>query len=886
MNSGIGPQIPESLRQLNQWAVYGPDKKPYRAQGLFADNRPIPWRPTDQNGNDTLRSIIEAEAHCRVIGGLFGPAFRMDARNGIVCFDIDDPNKARRGAAYDDLSAHDKEEYISMLHERNEMILRAFEGSGAYIEQSVSGKGFHILCEAVLPEGVSGYNMRGGGSIFTGDQFIYMTGGYGSVVNCQAIVNQLIMWFGANHEDRLQHFFPVEKLDVAIGSLLDLCETHGRQVNLEDDAVVQRLALVNKKTNAAYLGQYDGDHSKAVRDLIGDLDKITGNVGQVERLVLGSNLLRMHPYTARGEDRAAKWRRLIPSVLAKCRPSNDSLYLKRAEDERTARELQAKVSAGNAALVDDSVDERAGLPLAAQVFNRIIGEDIAPRFYDYTAPPMGLGVLVRDLSRKSAEVNEGLTLSAVASQVSALLCPYTFTIYGESCHINSMYIAGSGDGKSEGMFALVNLLTKVATQLQKEDLTISCTEPLDKVIGNIFRSSSVSAQHIYARMQDQYTRTLCITEDEARGFLSKIAADHESKRETLDTALQTIALQAYDHGKHKARYTKIPGGIYSDKRGDADVPYGRVVLALTTVGRAVRPYLNQENIDLGLFPRLVYTSHKASTGVRVQSRHEAHMAEISPESIELCKRLIKDYVSFHSLLPRVKDKDGNAVPAHELDEGFRQAEALIEHRAVRWHDTAVLFLAGIEKRAGEVKRATGDVEEIAAGGGAKYPVHYAMLNRAFSKALRLCCVVAACGDGVVTLEVAQWCAAYIVRNDCALCHEFDVDRVAETHAQDQELIVECMKSLVARKRAGSLAARDSRGVTAKGYVSITQLARTMQKNAVRFQSKQAGEVQRLIGVFVGSTGILDGFFGPDTETVMDDTGGTLLPRWVKLKKGI
>lgn len=133
-------QIPIQLRRLPQWAVAGPDKRPYHPQGYAAaSNDPKTW------------STFEAACAAASMWGSH-VGFMMSSDTGYACIDLDV-----------------KPDTDAATNARLLTIVATFD---SFTERSASGRGYHIWVRAVVGAGARRDNVE----VYDRERFMICTG--------------------------------------------------------------------------------------------------------------------------------------------------------------------------------------------------------------------------------------------------------------------------------------------------------------------------------------------------------------------------------------------------------------------------------------------------------------------------------------------------------------------------------------------------------------------------------------------------------------------------------------------------------------------------------------------------------------------------------------
>lgn len=170
--------------------------------------------------------------------------------------------------------------------------------------------------------------------------FIDLFGDHGYVTMTENVYRDVEMkdctsflrWFLDKHDIQLRP--PVSQ-----GDLTNTAE-YGRSLDLTDAQVIAKLSA---KYQAAYRGELrdpDGGTDKTMFYLLSDLDKISGSVQQVYRILMTSPFVMHAGKSPSGNDRYARMVRRFEKEFAKCRGDNNRLLQQRESVRELAERLK------------------------------------------------------------------------------------------------------------------------------------------------------------------------------------------------------------------------------------------------------------------------------------------------------------------------------------------------------------------------------------------------------------------------------------------------------------------------------------------------------------------------------------------------------------------
>lgn len=347
--------IPPYLRTLDQWCFYTTKKLP---RSLFAaQNNWRPWHePDDRNAARTNdRSSWCSWTALRAAPAnefLVGPGFYITAEDDVICLDLDDPARTlTKTWWWETVTPAVRAERLATAYWFMNRIYRWACAVGAWMETSMSGNGVHIFVRGRMP--FPRYELAFGGSVYGARQYVALTGrklpGSGADLPlAEAALVALLTdldWRGVLKSVAVEEGGP---------STLERTTELGRRLNLSDAEVIAILLKINKHSHRFLHGGpgRKGDWSEDYRDLLGDLDKISGDPEQVKRILFGSPCLLNAGFSerqdqdgrvTRGRDRMSARLRLFDEQLASCRTGNRS----KLEERQYLRELTQELRRQN-----------------------------------------------------------------------------------------------------------------------------------------------------------------------------------------------------------------------------------------------------------------------------------------------------------------------------------------------------------------------------------------------------------------------------------------------------------------------------------------------------------------------------------------------------------
>jgi len=281
--------IPAELRDLDQWVVWRSVRRGDRPTKLpFNPFNPSSVADTMNPGTwgdfETALRAVQRDPN-------LGLGFVFTANDPFIGIDFDAEDKV-----------------APELRENRAQLVALLMQNPSYSEWSPSGKGHHVICKGTLSG--SAHVVRPMQiEVYASGRFFTMTGN---------VIDDLTTIQDKQADlDRFVSLFP--KSDRPAYEEIELLksEANGRRLGLTDDQVLEiafNLGGFHARYHAIDLKDWSDEH----RRLIGDLDKITGDPEQVQRIVANSPLVKDQP-AKNGETRAAKSERLFATLLSEVR---------------------------------------------------------------------------------------------------------------------------------------------------------------------------------------------------------------------------------------------------------------------------------------------------------------------------------------------------------------------------------------------------------------------------------------------------------------------------------------------------------------------------------------------------------------------------------------
>lgn len=448
--------VPNELKELPQWVVVNKEKKPLDP----STHNYLKWKESAAwlKYEDAVTAMFQP--------AVAGAAFVFSTSDPYVGIDLDSPDKLHAEALRKGFGEDVATRVRNASREMCSYIVQQF--AGAYMETSQSGNGVHIIVRGRLPEGakkVTRGKLHCGVEVYAAEQYIWMTGrqiqrsakpyaldGFQEVLD--ALVYRLWELFGKNGE------FDEESLEPTTDG--------GRSLDLTDEQVIERLLKRSRDMLAIYNGGFgfnSTDWSECTKIMIGEIDKLTGDAGQVHRIVFNSPRLLSAGQSKTGEDRYARTERRFNPLLADCRGNNRSVLARTQANIDVGKQMAASLDAAFKREREQALTEQAAR--LDEMSTRLSPSPLEVDEYDSTPnfvigfPPGNTGVLAQAMLKMMTYPNQSIGIAWALTAVAAL-AQRTYHINGLGLNLFVMALAETGSGKE----ALVSAATSFITQLR------------------------------------------------------------------------------------------------------------------------------------------------------------------------------------------------------------------------------------------------------------------------------------------------------------------------------------------------------------------------------------------------------------------------------------
>ncbi|QWY83312.1 DNA primase protein [Rhizobium phage RHph_X3_2] len=521
--------IPAELQALPQWVVwravelpggrmtkplYQPKNPQYKASVLKRDT----WGTFEEAVNATI--WYPDAAH--------GIGFVFTAEDDYFGLDIDD-------------EAEVAPEHLS---QRREFVAAVQNNMFTYCERSPSGKGLHYI-------GRGKANFKGRRStalkieLYAKDRFFTMTG---EQINEHGITDQqpFLNAFFANYSEELEDM-----------TLLDT--TTERSLDLDDKEVLERAAR-----NPSFMDYYHarkghmpGEWSTTFFFVLAELDRVTGSVEQVRRILFNSPLVLESPAAPNGETRLAKATRTFEKDLQRARRGNEngqySLYHVNA-----GRQIYENMKAFERKRAEEEIAKLNAPEITRGRIDQLL--EYFPEFEPYyarlTLPPGFVGNFVAAAARASKIPALKFAIPSTLAALSGLLGRRYKLGLGGGINLNFILAAPPASGKSVS----ISVWESVINQVYFEQYNQLQGEPNPPQ----FAMATSSIQGVWSHfMKTPSAVWFC---DEAGGMVNAMQEGTNEGAKRLKQAFNSL----YDASKHHKVNNPVASAEGS-KRGDKGI---------------------------------------------------------------------------------------------------------------------------------------------------------------------------------------------------------------------------------------------------------------------------------------------------------------------------
>lgn len=741
--------IPVELRELPQWVVWrsenrgnGATKIPYNA-----------WSPRYRANPTDPGTWSEFEVALKAVQNdpNLGLGFVFTANDPFIGWDFDALEKVSEEGTNRAIRQQIETDLLAM---------------GSYREYSPSGKGLHIIAKG---------DLRGQGDarvvralqieLYANGRFFTMTGNTPGeplpIVDMQQGVDDFLSAFPKSDMSRYEE--------------IELLETtaNGRRLDLPDDKVVE--FLLNNMTG--FHNRYNGieitDWSRSHRDLIGDVDKVTGDPEQVKRIVHSSPLVA-NGGAKNGETRIAKSERIFSTQLAEVRSAyahrtasyqSNPLFIahgkqvaeailadfERQREAERQRKLEVMEALRKAEEEGSISKYGAGM---LQSFEQLVGiENLV-----LTRPPGLLGQFVEANENGSYHPYTKYAIPSTLAVLSGIM-GRRYKIDRSGLNINFLLAAESGTGKTDHGKSWEEFISQANTRLRQSRIL-----PLPQ---RILKGSAASVQGIGDKLQACPSVAWFV--DEAYQMVRNMT----DEKSPTGTQLRNSFNEMYDSSSLTAVF-ELPASRASQKAAAVGIPNLNVSSYWTMTPEEFGNFTG--SVSNGFMSRMLIIRETETYGQRQkqpQIELPAHLRAVLDTILTYANKLDDIYA----------ENSEQATINAQIQPIFMDAEAdaLFE---------ATADLIDTIKR----KAIKGDL-----------PKDYMMVNRIPVNAKKIAGLIAAVDhpfNPVITAAHLKWAVGYIVQNIVTFLSDVDKGELGQGAGDDVLAAIRYFKQLIKKHKNG------------------------------------------------------------------------------------
>lgn len=701
--------IPAELRARNQWVVWrsvvgeGSIRKPPfnpRAPEFGADvNDPATWGSFEE----ALRTWQENPSFISGIGYVF------HEDDGFFGIDIDDEAKVKQ----------------ENLPARRELVNQILTKVNTYTEISPSGKGLHLIGKGRLAfDGKASSSL--GFEVYHHRRYFTITGNVfdhrGEITDQQEFLNAL---FAAENQRS-----PVVDTYVQ------------RRTDLSDEEVI-RLATNYNPTFAprfnAQVGCEPGEWSETFMAVVGTIERFTGLVEQVERIIMNSPMVMSAAPAPNGELRYHKAKRTFQMVLRRVRDGNNGqLYF--VEHGRKIVEAMEAAKVERAKAAAETVKRASKAIAAGRIFDAFPMLDDQHR--ELTRPPGLVGQFVEATEAACYLPFTKFSIPATLASLAGIIGRGYKLPGGGGLNLNFILAAPTNAGKTQ---------TSEAWEMFMDDAASVIGNDLQGPSRNrMLMNGTSSIQGIYEDFMK--TPSCCWTIEECASQMNSMSNPQTPTELQLRDAYNML----YDAAKHGKWFTP-PRSIANRKANYEPINN----LAVSTYWTTTTSKFDIQNADAldGFMSRVVIVRHSGPAGERTRRPEKSLPQGLKQALVTLlgnAKRLDETYEISHSDAARMITH----VSSQQIDD-------------LKWEIHLIVDKIRHASQSGEL------------------PEAYTSLSRLPVTAERVAGLLAVIENPYtpsITAEQYLWSFGYLMQNALAIMHDMDAGELG-SKATDETLAV-------------------------------------------------------------------------------------------------
>lgn len=723
--------IPSELKARRQWVIWKSvivdgkvTKPPHNPHTLY------PASVTEPNHWGTFDDAVKAmNDNPSIVSGI---GFVFTADDEFFGIDLDDETKV----APEHLPA------------RRALVAQLLDNLDTYTETSPSGQGLHMIGRGRLPiAGTRSTKLQF--EIYQEERYFTITGdlfmGRGEIKAHQDFIDALAQSI-------------LQQREQAVDLNVTDTDVH-RRLDLTDEEVI-RLATNFHPNFAprfnAQTGCGPGEWSETFMAVIGLVERFTGSVSQVQRIIFNSPMVMDAPPSAANEPRLAKAKRNFAHVFARVRQNNSGL-LTFANHGRQQWENIQRAKAERAQKIAEEILAKAEEMFSAHGVNLLKAFPLDPKYLDLSVPPGIVGRFCEATAAACYNPYLKFSIPATLATLSGIVARSYKLPSGNGLNVNFILAAATSSGKTQTMKAWEGFLYRAARQIGNN------LQGQSRI--RLIKAAASSIQGIFPDFMEVPSAVWFISECASQ------LAQMSNPKSTTDGQLRDAYNDLYD--------CSTMGSIFSPPRSTANrkaelVPIEN--LSISTYWTTTTSKFDVFNDDAadGFLSRVIVIRHAHSAG------------EAIPEW-EVQKDLSDDL--HQALVSRL-------AAAKQFDETFalsaQDAGRMITNVSTAEVEGMIWAFRQISER---IKNASLD---------GTMPIAYTAVSRLPVTAMRIAGLLAVMDNPYspsITVEQFQWAFGYLLQNTAALLSDMDRGELGASMSKDMDVVVREIKRALRKSKA-------------------------------------------------------------------------------------
>jgi hypothetical protein len=727
--------IPFELKARKQWVVWRSVIRTNQDSGETSVTKP-PFNPAnpqyeasviDPNTWGTFeQATVAFQENPSLLSGI---GFVFTADDEYFGIDIDDEAKVQP----------------QHLQQRRELVEEILMNTTSYAELSPSGKGIHIIGKGRLPTaGTRSTAVQV--ECYAAMRYFTMTGdvinGRASIVDEQQIA------------DRFFSNFRPAPVSMQVGDT-----NVNRRLDLSDDEVIRLAANFHPNFAPRFNAQVDcepGRWSDAFMMVVGFVERFTGSVEQVQRIVFNSPLVLNAPPAANGETRLEKAKRNFSYVLARTRQNNSGL-LAFSEHGRHIVEQMERVKEERAREAAKEILAKAEETLSKSGADVLKAFPLDPRHLALSLPPGVIGEYVKATAAACYNPFFKFAIPATLATFAGIMGRSYKLPSGNGLNMNFVLAAATSTGKTQTMTAWEGFLDRASKQLGNSIQGQS--------FKRLIRHSTSSLQGIFPDFMDQPSAVWFISE-----CASQLKQMSDPKT-TTDNQLRDAYNDLYDASVMGRQF--LPPRSVANKKADM-APIENLAISTYWTTTTSKFDVFTDDAQDGFLSRVIIIRHAGAAGEAIPEWDIQF--ELTPElNAYLVARL---------------------AAAKRFDETFQMSPDEAHNLLTMISTAEISGLSWAFRQISErIKNAALD---------GTLPIAYTAVSRLPVTALRLAGLIASLENPFspsITEEQYKWAFGYLLQNLTALLSDMDRGELGASMSKDMDVVVREMKRVMRKENA-------------------------------------------------------------------------------------